>query len=1141
MNDAFNSSFSLGNPLFSQLGLDGQVSDAKTIEEGLLLMVTDTISSTQTGDGTTVSTGPISSKPRLDKPGAVSGNINGLRAVSGAAKKFNDQFNSFIKQFVNNHSQDQQQEQSPDFLNEVQKQLSQLPEQQLAQLGNKPPEELEAMVMYAIINPKADLPAPVKALAAQITAQVQKDTGQKLSTLDRNSFNQTIDEGYDVFFQQALQNSGLPAEEQNKVSFAHTAPQYAESLPANLKAALQQCEKASMTKLQKELGIPASWTPPNNSKNFESELGLTFQRNVENQLMNMQTDGKINQQQYNELRTLFFNPGANTPHAASLLPILKQVTNEQLNNMQKTVGFPDGYAPPIIDTSRNNMLTGAFYQTAVQSIKNQNPPLSDNDQKALITALSSPRARLQLSPALKSALQNIELEATSDVKKTYALPDTWVPSAKALITIGSNTSPLQSLFHQIVNNALDQAQERVDIANKIIDSPAVQAALPADVGNVYKNFLKAVGMALNRFREANYTASVKDGQVAHILNQIQNEAKMGQLEKQHKALKEVAEKMAKMATMGPIIMALVMVLLFFLMAVLIVVTMGAMAPAMAATAAVVEGAIASGTEAAVAGAAAGGIAAGVEASTAGAVAAAAGATEAIGTTAVTAATSQGVMATVTSLATAAFNAAMEAGATVAAATEAATVAVSTAVTTAIDAAVETATVAVTTALETAAETLGMTGAEVAATDVASTVTADALATAAPEIGAAASAAAASPETAALAATAGETAAASFTVSTTTGYAIITASVTGFIMTGLSMDTGHGSGLSTFLKSCGASKKVIEGFTMAMQMFGMVLMLGADIGAMVSIPAGAMTAAATRAMSDVGKKVLEWAAEKFGSTIGPEATAKLMEKASALGQASNESTQKIGTLALHSEKLKVAETAAKENFKKIGTEMSEEATKKSANVNQRAVDKFVRELQENAQQVTNLKAEREFLESKPANSLTKGDKAKLQSLIGKNGAKGDIEKAEVALKEFMEENKALITKCGKKPNDLQGQALDICKPTSGPYVALEYATKEMTSTIEYLSSAGDAATQIIQSIPKMRNSVLEAQIARIKGDMESDQVLIDQLVKAFKALIDKLLNGLKGFTSVISDINHTQQKMYQEASSAVGGLIETFRG
>lgn len=1222
-----DTSFALGTPLFNSFDFDGQVSDnnspvstntpAVINSNSALLQINDTIVSLQNMEGSNVCSIPISPPP-LIKPEPTSNNINGIISIATATTQFVNQFNDFAKQFLKT-PEEAQQSQPSSFLHDVQQQLGNLTEQQLTQLGNKPPEELEAMVMYAIINPQADVPAPVKNLAAQITAKAEENTGNQLSTMDRVAFNQTIDEGYNVFFEKALENSGLPAVDQNKVAFAHYMPEYANSLPSNLKVVLQRSEAASKTELQKSMGVPASWTPPNGSKIFEAKLGLTYQHGVSDKLLEMRNNGQISQEQYNELRTLFFNPEANTPHAATLLPMLKQVAGEQLNAIQKDAGFPDGYTPPTNDASWNNMLTGAFYQTCQASIKNQNPPLSASDQAQLLAALTSPQARLALSPALKTALQGIEMEAASSVKQAYALPNTWMPSTSALNEIGKS-SPLQSLLQQVTHNAIDQMQERINIATKNLDSPAAKAVLTPDETNSYKNFLKVVGMALNEFREGNYTASVKDGEIGHILNNIQHEAKMDQLEKQRNKLEEIQEKMKKMATMGPMMMAIIMVFLFFIMIALIIATMGAMGPAAAAMMQALQQAMQAAMQAAMSAATAaveatvtaassvGGAEAGVEGAATAITEATmqaitSSSTEAAVATA-TASFNETMQAVVTSAANAAYATVVEGGGSTAAAQAAATAAAETVGTAAGEAAAEAAisiaASAAQSAISSVVEMTGVSVAEAASSEAVTTAIAEALANSTEAIATAALNAATATATPAgatattaagfavtgngAAAAAAAAAAGACTISTEMGALIIITSVVGFIMTGMSMDTGHGSGLSKILEDCHASKQVIQGFTMAFQIFGAILMMGAGFGAMMAMPAEAMGEATAGALERATQNVLEGLGEStIGKMAGPAFQNWCKECAAYYAEKADENFAKVWMAKAGIKQVEAAEEVAKGEFEAIERSMINGAERADADVPEKMLKEFIDKLHECAQQVSTYTEEQDILLNKITSSpedqklladeakealkagkieltpeqtarLSQEDQNRLLELLGKQ--KTNLSKAEQArfselleksqeperyFKELFDKNKAIIEACGMKPEELQQQALDITKKVAKYSVPHEQAMRELSNTIAAATEGSELVVQIAEAGPKMKNSIIEAQVARIRADMEADQVLIDQLVKAFKALIDKLLNGLKGFTSLISDTNQMQQKMYREASSTFSNACDAMRG
>ncbi len=67
---------------------------------------------------------------------------------------------------------------------------------------------------------------------------------------------------------------------------------------------------------------------------------------MENKIVELAVKNNLPRAQVNELKTMFYTGETNTPHAATLEPMLAEILKEATASAQETFGFPDGFNPP---------------------------------------------------------------------------------------------------------------------------------------------------------------------------------------------------------------------------------------------------------------------------------------------------------------------------------------------------------------------------------------------------------------------------------------------------------------------------------------------------------------------------------------------------------------------------------------------------------------------------------------------------------------------------------------------------------------------------------------------------------------------------------------------------------------------------
>lgn len=441
-----------------------------------------------------------------------------------------------------------------DDMNELLKQLGQ---DKLSLLGNGDPKTGLAKLKYAILHPGAQFPKEISDLAQQIREKATDSAGYGAS-----NFIITVSDAADSmvsrsYFEEAVRGAGLSPDELKQVLFAGSFPETAASLPPKLQNVLKTAEASALTQSSKNLGVPSDYQIPQNTDGMKEMLTEQFSDNVNKQLNELMNSGKISRPQYNELRTLFAMPGANTPHAAALMPLLQQVMTNAKGQLSKDYGMPASFDVPVNGSSYQAMLNGTYFNEFNKQLNNPTLNLTADQQAQLKEALTSKSAENALSPELKTILNTLKATTLAKVATTYGLPDTWQPDTNALAAAAIRT---QDPDFKAAKEGLNQCIEALNTGKKILSDiveaapkniDGSQAAVPP-IAFLLKDYLKALSSVLSEMQEIQAEAAIASSNLASLLSKVQNDSKMAELWKKSKEIHHMMAEQKKMASLGPL-------------------------------------------------------------------------------------------------------------------------------------------------------------------------------------------------------------------------------------------------------------------------------------------------------------------------------------------------------------------------------------------------------------------------------------------------------------------------------------------------------------------------------------------------------------------------------------------------------------
>lgn len=96
-------------------------------------------------------------------------------------------------------------------------------------------------------------------------------------------------------------------------------------------------------------------------------------------------------------------------------------------------------------------------------------------------------------------------------------------------------------------------------------------------------------------------------------------------------------------------------------------------------------------------------------------------------------------------------------------------------------------------------------------------------------------------------------------------------------------------------------------------------------------------------------------------------------------------------------------------------------------------------------------------------------------------------------------------------------------------------QKMTSYIEEAHTVTDAVNQVAQAIPAIQNDIIQAQITRIKANLDAEMVNIEQFCKLLIALVQKLMDTVSSAGQDIKDISDSLANLFQTSEGVLSNL------
>lgn len=436
------------------------------------------------------------------------------------------------------------------FADDVEGQLNEMGENTLASFGNGDPKLGLARVKYAVFHPQSDFPKELNAVADSIREKASNSAGYGPNEILIAVGDTATPVIYQAHLEGSLRSAGLTDAELKQVLFANDFPEATATLPPKLQNILQEAQASALKETSGELGLPSDWKIPRNTEGMKEMLSKTLDSSVNTQLNKLYNSGGVTRSEYNELRTLLALPGAETPHAAKLSPILEKLVQSAKAEIEKDYGMPENFPLEADPSGHQALLNGTYFAEFTKQLGNTSLNLTSKEQALLKEALTSEKAANALPPELKTIFENIKTTALSKVAVTYGLPADWRPDMEALSTAASRT---ETVGFKAAQEGLNQAVEALNTGKKILkDLQQVGDPASQHTSVLLRDYLKALSVVLITMQEILSKQSVSDTKVVDTLSIIQRDEKIGELEKRQKQLDEVLAKQKKMASLGPL-------------------------------------------------------------------------------------------------------------------------------------------------------------------------------------------------------------------------------------------------------------------------------------------------------------------------------------------------------------------------------------------------------------------------------------------------------------------------------------------------------------------------------------------------------------------------------------------------------------
>lgn len=397
--------------------------------------------------------------------------------------------------------------------------------------GSKTPEQVQALILFAIAHPEAPVSPEIQALAATIIASAEQQTGLSFDAASMQSLDLVLAGMQRGAFALALESLDLPAVDKNLLTLAASLPDLAKSLPPELKELLATVMEHVHTEVGLSYGIPEGFQF-SDSAQIESMEGARFDQKVVGQLQDMLEDGKLTSAQFNELRSAYYLG------QESSSPVLKELVQQ----FQAAGHLPADYRFPIDKEPYTAMLDGATFAAFKSNIADVQPPLSAEQQAQLMAALGSPAAQQNLPSDLKATFNAVKSMAIGEVATQYKLPGSWQPSAQGLSMAATNfvgdvaKTSLVGKELAARQDMLNTVKEMVGLSENLVKC---MCGKQSPMRITIMNYMGVVSAALMGLQDQLYAASAADAHVIHGLNAINRDTTLTKLEKQRKQLEDV--------------------------------------------------------------------------------------------------------------------------------------------------------------------------------------------------------------------------------------------------------------------------------------------------------------------------------------------------------------------------------------------------------------------------------------------------------------------------------------------------------------------------------------------------------------------------------------------------------------------------
>lgn len=447
------------------------------------------------------------------------------------------------------------------FADKMEAMLEAIGEEKLSLFGGGDPKVGLARVKYAVLHEGAQFPKEIKELAQQIREKASESAGYSANEFLVAVGDTATPVIYRLNFEDKVRTAGLTETELKQVFFASDFPEAAASLTPKLQKILKEAEASALEQVSTELGLPSDYQIPRNTAVMKKMLGEELGKSVDDQLYGLLNSKAISRAEYNEMRTLLAMPGANTPHAEKLMPILQKLIEAAIGELKKDYGIPDGFPLSADGSDFQALLNGTYFAEFNKQLGNPSLNLTANQQAQLKEALISEKAADALSPELKTIFENLKATTLAKVSVTYGLPDTWQPDTNALSEAATRT---QNPGFKFAQEGFNQCMEALNSGKKILKEMDVQSAIketkvpsaPGGDGGPFrillKDYLKALSMILITMQEILAKQSVSDSTITSTMGIMQRDEKLGELQKRQKELDKIIAKQKKAATMGPL-------------------------------------------------------------------------------------------------------------------------------------------------------------------------------------------------------------------------------------------------------------------------------------------------------------------------------------------------------------------------------------------------------------------------------------------------------------------------------------------------------------------------------------------------------------------------------------------------------------